>query len=258
MMTNKSKTIELINDWIKMNPTFKKKFSITDFYIVDNKNAHITTETTTKTNQTTLQKLLPSFLKYLSIEVDKVYITNFFKDTDFKYHDYIQNYLFKVGLEESEFTINVNKISQHFTEIIVLVDVDIFRLLNLDIPNLYLDQEELFSFNLIDKKYKGQFSYHIEFTDKLNDSIVELNKTMIKYLARRNWELVQEMNPKIGIFKGGKTIEVFINNNGKEHYLDRVLDNFFKHYRLNKNYHWRTYRRGPWLDGKEVVYGTKD
>lgn len=255
-MLGKIKILELINDWINMNPTFKKKFTVDDFYLIPNKSAHVSTEQTSKTNQTTLQRLLPAFLKYISIDVDKVFVTNLLQNFNLDFQEVIKNYLLKTGLKENQFFMNVSKISQNFTDIQVLVDVDIFELLNLQ--NLHLDHESLFSFNTIDKKYKGQFSYNLKFTSKLNESIANLNREMRRYLQRRNWEIFQEMNPTIGIFRGDTKIEVFINNNGREHMLERTLDNFFKHFRLNKNYHWRTYRRGPWLDEKYVDYGFKN
>jgi hypothetical protein len=255
-LENKLKIIELINDWIKSNPTFKKKFLIENIYIIPNKLVQVTTQTTTKINQTTLQRLLPSFFKYLSMDVDKVLVTNLLPDFDLDIEKFIKEYLLSTGLKESEFSIKITNPSPQFTDIEVLADIKVLRLLNL--KNLQMNEEGLFLFDLLNKKYKGQISYNLKFTSKLNDSVVELNKEMRRYLQRRNWDIFEPMNPKIGIFKGSTKIDIFINDNGREHYLDRVLDGFFKIFGLNKNYDWTTYRRGPWLDDKEVVYGSKN
>jgi hypothetical protein len=82
---------------------------------------------------------------------------------------------------------------------------------------------------------------------------------MREYLTRtKYWDIFEPMNPTIGMFDGDSKIEVFMNDNGREHFLERVLNGFFKFLGLTQNDDWRTYRRGPWLDRKEVVYGIKD
>ena len=254
-MENKSKIIELINDWVKLNPAFKKKFLIENIYIIPNKLAQVTTQPTTKTNQTLLQRLLPSFLKYVSINVDKVFVTNLFED--FNFENFIKEYLLSTGLKDSDFVLKVIKPSPYFTNIEVLANINVLKLLSL--KNINMDEEELFMYDKLNKKYRGQFFYKLNFTQKLNDSILQLNQDMREYLTRtKYWNIFEPMNPTIGMFNGNSKIEVFINDNGREHFLDRILDGFFKFLGLTQNYDWRTYKRGPWLDEKEVEYGLKN
>ena len=270
--------VDLINDWINTNPTFKKKFQIVDLKKIDNDSIQIDVSSTTKVNLNNLKKYLPSFLKLINQPISDVIVGNLYPEYDFE--DFFKKYLKSIGLKENEYSINTEKITDKVQNVRILIDIDVYRLLMLD--DFHIESSNFFG-TYLPSELRPLLSLKVEFTPKLINSVQNLNDDMIEYIKENTnlsdpLELIQ-LNPTLAFFKHNpKHIDVLINVDTSagirmnlssifskskptsldEYSLRKVLKQFFANLGLGVNTQgqidddaysgWSTYRRGPWID----------
>lgn len=270
--------VELINDWINTNPTFKKKFQVIDLKKINEDRIQIDVSPTTKINLNNLKKYLPSFLKLVNQPISQVIVGNLYSEYDFE--EFFKKYLKSVGLKENEYSINTQKITDKVQKINIIIDINIYRLLMLD--DFKIESSDFFG-TYLPSELRPLLNLKVEFTSKLLNSVQSLNDEMIEYIKENTnlsdpLELIQ-LNPTLAFFKHNpKHIDVLINTDTSsgirinlgsmiskskptsldEYSLRKLLKPFFGNLGLGLNVQgkidddvysgWSTYRRGPWID----------
>ena len=114
--------IDILNDWIRKNDTFKKKFKVTEFKKEFNKYI-IYTEKTTNSNIVLLKKLLPSFLRYLGEEpLDVIFANNTLDYGPSFVTDLITNYIESFNLKPDDIEYDIQDLGNNIFKLKVRVN----------------------------------------------------------------------------------------------------------------------------------------
>lgn len=253
---------KFLQDWIEKNPSIKKKFEVSNIFLLPNNLIEIQTTETTKKNLEFLKKHSKNILLYFFSEPKEIIFSNLFEKPDAI--GILTNYLKSTNLKTENFVISEKKHTANFSEYFITLDLDVIELIYT--KNLYFNSEHLFTYDKLDKKYRNTFQINFQFTSKLKNSIVEFNNRLQKYGQNKDKNSVFRLSsPTIGFFKiAPSVVTVFINGSTSNDYVLRktIFNDFFDYHGVDQLKDWtpnspkyHTYKRGPWVKNDEIAFG---
>lgn len=262
---------QTIEDWVKSNPIFKKKFTIDNISQVSENIIELTTSPTTKVNLNNLKKFLKPILIVNGFDDFVVNITNLMVDLDF--YMVFQNYLNKCGLREDEYTLEVSRRGEKYFIVKVSLDIDVYRWVKLD--NLYTSKNPLITYGIIPSNLINSFEYIFDFGEGLKKSSKELNDKFrkdvgdcLKLQSPKMKEFWERENPTLGFREVmPQHVEIFVNTHahinlgliGKRKECFHSFFSFLKHSQNHDRdypyFGWSFYLRGEWINANDVILG---